>query len=301
LKLAKRLRELSPEQADQPSVQFPLAAMLRQRGSPDLAGAIYRRFEQSVATTPWRRVARREIWLQRPITEQPDEWFRSLPTRTKPHLDGDLSDVCWQTAKRLELREADSDSQQQVERALAEEETDSEAPAPKSKKSRAMLTGDEDAGVQKTFAMITHDDRYLYFAASLPRHREMADVEPARDGRTHDADLNGFDRVSLFVDIDRDYSLSDLFEIDQRGCTRESCGGDLRWNPKWFVITNSTADRWTLEAAIPLSELAPPELRRGTTWAIGVVRTLPAISAAGWPAIGQQSAEPMWRGLMKLE
>ncbi len=299
LKLAKRLRERSPEMADQPSVQFSLAAMLRQRGSPDLAAAIYRRFEQSAAVTPWRRVARRELWLQRPIGEQPDEWFRSMPARTKPHLDGDLSDDCWQNVKRLELRETDVDSQQQAERALAEDEPDLEVPAPK--RSRVVLASGDDSTPQKAFAMITHDERYLYFAASLPRHLKMPGTELVRDGRTHDADLSGFDRVSLFVDIDRDYSVCDLFEIDQRGCTRESCGGDLRWNPKWYVVTASTADRWTLEAAIPLSELAPPELRRGVTWTIGVVRTLPAISASGWPALGNQSSEPVWRGLLKLE
>ena len=169
------------------------------------------------------------------------------------------------------------------------------------KKSRVVLTGGNDSAPQKAFAMIAHDERYLYFAASLPRHPDLPDAEPVRDGRTHDADLSGFDRVSLFVDIDRDYSVSDLFEIDQRGCTRESCGGDLRWNPKWYVVTTADSDHWTLEAAIPLSEIAPPELRRGATWTIGVVRTLPAISASGWPALGNQSSEPVWRGLLKLE
>ena len=299
LKLAKRLRERSPELADQPNVQFPLAAMLRQRGSPDLSSAIYRRFEQSAAATPWRRVARRELWLQQPIGEQPEEWFRSLPTQTKPHLDGDLSDACWQNAKRLELRDGDSESLQQLERALAEEESDSEAQTPK--KSRVVLTNGSDAASPKSFAMISHDDRYLYFAASLPRHPDASNAEPVRDGRTHDADLSGFDRISLLIDVDRDYSICDLFEVDQRGCTRESCGGDQRWNPKWYVVTANDSKRWTLEAAISLSELAPPELRRGATWTIGVVRTLPAIAASGWPATGNQSTEPMWRGLMKLE
>lgn len=299
MKLAKRLRERSPELADQPNVQFPLAAMLRQRGSPDLSSAIYRRFEQNVAATPWRRVARRELWLQQPIGEQPEEWFRSLPTRTKPHLDGDLSDDCWQNVKHLELRDADSDSQQQVDRALAEDESDSETPTPK--KSRVVLASSNDAASPKAFAMVSHDDRYFYFAASLPRHSEAPDAEPVRDGRAHDADLAAFDRVSLAIDVDRDYSICNLFEVDQRGCTRESCGGDLRWNPKWYVATATDSNRWTLEAAIPLSELAPPELRRGATWTIGVVRTLPAIAASGWPATGNQSSEPMWRGLMKLE
>lgn len=303
LKLAKRLRERSPDLADQPQVQFPLAAMLRQRGSSDLSSAIYRRFEQSIAATPWRRVARRELWLQQPIGEQPEEWFRSQFTPTKPHLDGDLSDGCWQNAKHLELQEADADSQLQVERALAENESDldssSKSPAPK--KSSVVVTNGTDVVPANAFAMVSHDDRYFYFAASLPRHPDASKAEPVRDGRTHDADLANFDRVRLQIDVDRDYSISDLFEIDQRGYTRESCGGDQRWNPKWYVVTDSNADCWTIEAAIPLSELAPPELRRGATWTIGIVRTLPAISASGWPATGNQSSEPMWRGLMKLE
>ncbi len=299
LRLAQRLRERSPELADQPSVQFPLAAMLRQRGSPDLSAAIYRRFGQSVVATPWQRVAQRELWLQTPIGEQPEDWLRSVPTRTKPHLDGVLTDDCWQSARHLVLHDSDPTASGRGQAPQNSELAEEGVRVQESRRSPILNSAMPDPS--RAFVMLAHDERYLYVAASLPRHPDLPEAEPMRDGRTHDADLTGFDRVTLLVDIDRDYAVSDVFEIDERGCTRESCGSDFTWNPKWFVATSSDLSRWTFEAAIPLSEIAPPELRRGCVWSIGIVRTLPAISVSGWPASGNQPAEPVWRGLLKLE
>ena len=76
-------------------------------------------------------------------------------------------------------------------------------------------------------------------------------VAPVKN-RTRDADLDAFDRVSILLDLDRDYATYFHLQIDQRGCVREDCWGDVSWNPKWFVAVKSTPSAWYIEAALPL-------------------------------------------------
>src|SRR5439155_11458214 len=134
-----------------------------------------RRFEQSAVATPWRRVAQRELWLQTPIGEQPDDWLRSIPTRTKPLLDGVLSDDCWQAAKELFLREPDP--AESSSRPLDPQE---DQPTPRStskvrsagqssstarsgnhsRSERATKSSlDGEASQPRAFAMLAHDER----------------------------------------------------------------------------------------------------------------------------------------------
>ena len=72
--------------------------------------------------------------------------------------------------------------------------------------------------------------------------------------RARDADLSRFDRVSLLLDLDRDYQTYFHLQIDQRGAVAEDCWGDRTWDPRWFVACKPGPDGWTAEAAIPLLE-----------------------------------------------
>ena len=98
----------------------------------------------------------------------------------------------------------------------------------------------------------------------------MAPVKP----RPRDADVRPFDRVSLLLDVDRDYSTCYHLQIDQRGCTCEDCWGDLSWNPKWFVAVHSEPGVWQIEAAIPFAELTADPVTLGKTWACNVTRVV---------------------------
>ena len=80
--------------------------------------------------------------------------------------------------------------------------------------------------------------------------------------RPHDADVRPYDRVSLQLDLDRDYSTYFQLQVDQRGCVCEDCWGDLTWNPRWFVAVDSGSEGWVVEAAIPMVELT------GEAWAL---------------------------------
>ena len=118
---------------------------------------------------------------------------------------------------------------------------------------------------------------------------------PAVKKRGRDDNLDPFDRVSLLLDLDRDYSTYFHFQVDQRGCVREDCWGDAKWNPRWFVACKSDEDAWCIEAAIPLGELTGERIPLNTAWAFNVVRILPGRGVQSWsqPADVQPRPEGM--------
>ena len=63
---------------------------------------------------------------------------------------------------------------------------------------------------------------------------------------------------------------------------RDSCWGDLSWNPSWFVAVHSEDDAWQVEAAIPLVALTGDLIASGKTWCCNVIRTIPGQGVQGW-------------------
>src|SRR5262249_46265667 len=145
-------------------------------------------------------------------------------TSARPVLDGVLSDGCWQDAAEIPLAGGDPAVDQNG----------------------------------KGLAMLCRDGEDLYLAASLPRIAGVRTDRPSNRERRYDEDLTDFDRVTIYLDLDRDRTTYFAFSIDQRGCTSESCCRDRTWNPKgWVVAVAAEETHWRLEAAIPLAELAP--------------------------------------------
>ena len=93
-----------------------------------------------------------------------------------------------------------------------------------------------------TEAWLAYDPEYLYLAVRC-KHAAGQRVPPVKT-RSRDAELDAYDRVSLMLDLDRDYASAFHLQIDQRGCCREDCTGDVSWNPKWFVAVQSTEEGW---------------------------------------------------------
>jgi hypothetical protein len=141
--------------------------------------------------------------------------------------------------------------------------------------------------------MFAYDQEFLYVALKCkhPAGHQVAPVKP----RPRDADVDAFDRVSILLDLDRDYATAYHLEVDQRGCVRDSCWGDKSWNPRWFVAVHSTEDCWQIEAAIPLGDLTSERITQQTAWAFNVVRVLPGRGVQSWsqPADVQPRPEGM--------
>ena len=99
------------------------------------------------------------------------------------------------------------------------------------------------------------------------------------------------------LDLDRDYATCFHLQIDQHGCVREDCCGDLSRNPRWFVAVKSQEDYWQVEAAIPFGALTAQLNTLNTAWAFNVVRIIHGQGVQSWsqPADMQPRPEGMSR------
>lgn len=185
----------------------------------------------------WQECGAVERWLAEPERPQPNKpRIDCRFTVDRPTLDGRLDEPLWGSATVLATKSA------------------SQTPP--------------------TEFHLAYDEQYLYIAircAKLDGFDGSADDR----ARTYDADLTAYDRVRLLVDVDRDYTTWFSLTVDQRGWTNDACWGDASWNPKWFVAAASDGDHWTVEAAIPWSELTATPPTTGDAWAVACERVLP--------------------------
>jgi len=265
LEIGKRLASYGPLFSSDPSMQFCLQAARRNLG--DIAGPQewYTKFKAQTRSGPWHDAAAAELWLNRRIGPPPRPVTISRRTETKPFLDGKLDEACWQGQRAMVLRNASGAELKEYE----------------------------------TQAWFAHDDEYLYLALRC-KHPAGQYVAPVKV-RPRDADLRGYDRVSILLDLDRDYSTYFHLQIDQRGCVREDCWGDVSWNPKWFVAVHSDQAGWQIEAAVPLVQLTGDRLRAGTAWACNVVRILPGRGLQAWSLPADVEPRPEGMGLLLFE
>jgi photosystem II stability/assembly factor-like uncharacterized protein len=259
LEIEPRLAAFGPLFATDPAVQFALQAARRSLGDFDTPKAYYAKFAAEHSSGPWHDVAATELWLtnRRGVPPRPVAYCRT--TDARPFLDGKLDEDCWKAHRPIVLHNAVGDTVKEY----------------------------------PTEVWLAHDQEFLYLALRC-KHPADKHVDPVKV-RPHDADVRPYDRVSLLLDLDRDYSTYFQLQVDQRGCVCDDCWGDLTWNPRWFVAVHSEPDCWQVEAAIPLTELTGDAVSLGTTWACNVVRTLPGrgVQAFSTPADVQPRPEGM--------
>jgi photosystem II stability/assembly factor-like uncharacterized protein len=259
LDIGHRLAAFGPLFATEPSVQFCLQAARRHLGEFDKAREWYTQFCNEHSDGPWREAAAAELWLLNRTGPPPKPVLFCRQTTKRPFLDGDFNDPCWQGLKPVVLKNAVGDTLKEY----------------------------------PTEVRLAYDKDFLYLALRCchPSDRHVPPVKV----RPHDADLRPYDRVSLLLDLDRDYSTYFHLQVDQRGCVCDDCWGDRSWNPRWFVAVRSEKDCWQIEAAIPLTELTGDAVTLGRTWACNVVRILPGrgVQAFSLPAEVQPRPEGM--------
>jgi hypothetical protein len=262
LDVGARLAAFGPLFATDPSGQFCLQAARRNLGDFEAARQWYTQFRETHADGPWRDAAAAELWLTNRSGPPPKPVAPCRQTPTRPLLDGKLDDECWQGLKPLPFRNAVGETAQEY----------------------------------PTQAWLAYDEEYLYLALRC-RHPEDRYVPPV-EVRPHDADLRPYDRVSLLLDLDRDYTTYFHLQVDQRGCVCEDCWGDRTWNPRWFVAVHSDRTSWQIEAAIPLAELTGDGIKPGQAWACNVVRVLPGRGVQAWSVPADVQPRPEGMGLL---
>jgi photosystem II stability/assembly factor-like uncharacterized protein len=285
IQMGRVIRQRLPEVYPAPAVTWPLASVVRRQGHDRIAEMLYRKH---VSADPNDRVGQRaagELWVTQPVDELPAQLGYCTWATVRPHLDGVLGDECWLEAREILLTPVDGSSPQT--RSQSDPIIENRAAYPS--------------------VMLSHDDQFLYLAATLPRKTSPLALENERarvrgsqnqpssssaassehptvqfEGRSHDANLAGFDRLKISLDTDRDYSTAYEIEIDERGQVRESCWEDSTWNPEMWVHVDSEPTRWHIELAIPFSELGPVAPKRHNAWAVSVTRTVPGVEWQTW-------------------
>jgi hypothetical protein len=240
---------------------------------------------------PWRDAMLFESWLLNRAGQPtpPKPVAACKRTKVRPHLDGKLDDDCWADAVPMFLTTmagelgTDFGCREAIENRLKE----------KGKVDAKSLTEAVSEGTRAAFCF---DDEYLYIAVVCRHPAGMQKEKLAK--RTRDMDLRNHDRVSILIDLDRDYQTYYQLQIDQRGALAEDCWGDKTWNPKWFVAVNPEETGWTAEVAIPLTELTGDVITPGKLWAVNVVRTVPGRGLQAWSGPAGVTPRPEGMGVM---
>ena len=289
LALEPRLAAFGPIYANDPAMQLCMQSARRQLGDQDGPKKWFGRFLSETAVPlggqtvvrgadPYRDCSMAELWLiNRTIGTSPAKPLGYCPkTENKPTLDGKLDDDCWQGVQPMILPTVAGDLEQSV-----------------AKDAKGKLTSEYTSK-----AWFTFDNEFLYVAVQCnhPAGKRVAPVEK----RERDMDLRAFDRVSIMLDLDRDFQTYFHFQIDQRGCLAEDCWGDKSWNPKWFVAVQSDETSWTAEAAIPLTELIAHAPTPGNVWAMNVTRIVPGKGLQAWSTPADAKPRPEGMGLMQF-
>ena len=118
---------------------------------------------------PRLEAVRGELWLANRSETPPRRIGRCRYTEVRPYLDGKLNDPCWQDWQPMILDNAVGDT-------------------------------------TKTFstkAMFAFDQEFLYIAVKC---RHPHGLSARRSSRARDADVDAYDRVSILLDLDRDYA-----------------------------------------------------------------------------------------------
>lgn len=260
LTLADYVEQARPVLFSDPRLRLALAAASREQGQPDRAALLLAALGKTSAGEPLQRCVQAEDWLaeKRPTLAKPT--LRVARAEVRPRLDATLDEPFWR-----------------------------EAPAEPAGPAAV-------ADVGGAAVRVALDDDFLYVAVSADKLPGGA--YPSGDAsRPRDADLRGYDRVVLRLDVDRDYDTAFELAVDCRGWTHDACWGDASWDPGWYVASNIGESRWTVEAAVPLKELgldAPPT----GAWAVSVQRHSPGHAPRPWTAAAAEDRTPDAYGLL---
>lgn len=243
----KRLERTQPQMLVRPEIGFPLAAADRRRGFPKQAERFYLGRRHQATRDAWWAAAEGEAWLLEPKGLPPKPVLHCARADSRPTLDGSLDEPFWKNAKEAVLAPED---------------------------------GQEDA--HKGTVRLAYDAKFLYLAVECERPQGRPATPIPESPRPRDGDLSGYDRVSLYFDLDRDYATHCRFTVDERGWTGESCFDDPTWNPDWFVAAKSRESHWVVEAAIPLDSLTAHPPSPNEVWAAGIQRIIPNTGLQSW-------------------
>ena len=138
----------------------------------------------------------------------------------------------------------------------------------------------QPAGTRRDVVRMASDEDFFYIAAACKKHSGLV-YESTGEPRKRDANLSQRDRLEIALDIDRDSATFFLLAIDSAGRVAESCGGNLAWNPTWYIAQREDNEFWYVEAAIPLDEISNADTQ--THWGLSIRRFARHQLLGSWP------------------
>ncbi len=289
LMLADFVNKVSPEVLNDPRVRFCLAAAQIKNGESRLAEGYYLKRSMAPNDDLWAVRAASEMWANG--SQNQGRSTLHLPTIScrftaeRPFLDGKLNDEVWSQCAPVVFSSDNATTNENRENADKPAET---------LKPQIEKTASRDYREQTstriqslgTEAMFLYDHEFLYVALRCRksdgfayRYRDFSEIP-----RTHDPNLSGEDRVEMLLDLKRNYTTYDTFELDYRGWISESKWHDKNWNPRWFVARHEDETHWYVEAAIPLDQLTDAKPKPGVLWGIALRRLVPCEGIDAWNA-----------------
>lgn len=235
------LYTLAPNRATSPRTLLRHAANVRRRGTLGDNSTVLSK--AAAGDGLYALLARAELQSTHGANQTPVPVINLPKILSKPVLDGDITELCWQEAFELHL---------------ADKSDSSDA------KSDCLI-------------MLAWDEDHLYVAGRielLDGHSNQLDKSIARH---HDTDHKLRDRVKISFDADRDFTSAYEFTIDEAGQTSERCWRATSWNPEWFVAEQADETVWRFELAIPQTELRQLPISAGDLWAIRIQRLVPGV------------------------
>ena len=112
-------------------------------------------------------------------------------------------------------------------------------------------------------------------------------------------DLRAHDRVSILIDLDRDYQTYYQLQIDQRGAWPRTAGatGPGTRSGSWRCNADETG--WTAEVGDPAQRTDRATWSTpGKLWAVNVVRTVPGKGVQAWSGPAGVTPRPEGMGVM---
>lgn len=262
IELGRVVERMNPALFVEPSLRFPLSVAFRELGLARDADRYFHSLSGRGLNEAWEDCARAELWLTHATGVAPKPVCVCAAVAGKPRLDGVLDDEIWKSGQPLDLKSVQHDDQS-----------------------------------WPCIVVLVHDDEFLYIGINSRKPNE-AEYPTTNVPRPRDADLGSEDRVDLLIDLDRDYASYYQLSVDHRGWTNEACFGDPTWNPTWYVAVHSDESKWSIEAAIPLTEIAGQVPQRRTAWAVGIQRVIPGVGFQSWTEPASVRVRPEGFGLL---
>ncbi len=193
----------------------------------------------------------REIRLSKP--NQPLEGMVCGALKTRPNLDGDLSDPCWNSM----MAEGNAAFLR-------------------------MTPPGENATAKTDVVIFAYDEEFLYIAARCNKFSDYP-YRSTDSARERDADLRNRDRLEFALDTDRDYQTFLQFSVDHRGWCNDAANGSPGWDPEWFIAKAEDEKSWSVELAIPIAQLTSGSPESDTVWAVSAARKMGRHPVNLWP------------------